>query len=137
MVGLIWFVQVVHYPLHSLVGPSEFEQYQLAHMSRTSFVVIPPMLIELAGSAWFAFYPIGSDVGVPPYVHWLAFGVLALIWISTGLIQVPAHNQLLQEPSSQMYRHLVNANWVRTVGWSLRGLIVCWVVLMLMTNTQR
>ena len=137
MVGLIWFVQIVHYPLHSIVGPGEFEQYQAAHMSRTSLVVVPPMLIELAGAAWFAFNPIGTEAGIPSQVHWLAFGILAAVWVSTAFLQVPVHNQLLVEPSAQAYSSLVNTNWIRTIGWSLRGLIVCWVVMMLITHTQK
>ena len=47
MCGLIWFVQVVHYPLHGLVGQDSFVSYQAAHVRRTSWVVIGPMLLEL------------------------------------------------------------------------------------------
>jgi hypothetical protein len=31
MVGLIWFVQVVHYPLFASVGADEFVAYENAH----------------------------------------------------------------------------------------------------------
>ena len=48
MVGLIWFVQVVHYPLMGSVGRPEFVAYERKHTRRTAWVVGPPMLIELA-----------------------------------------------------------------------------------------
>ena len=46
MVGLIWFVQVVHYPLFSSVGQSPFPEYERLHQKRTTLVVAPLMLIE-------------------------------------------------------------------------------------------
>ena len=39
MVGLIWFVQVVHYPLMAKVGVQGYETYQQAHMRLTTWVV--------------------------------------------------------------------------------------------------
>ncbi|NBO65221.1 MAG: hypothetical protein EBU88_10340, partial [Acidobacteria bacterium] len=47
MIGLIWFVQIVHYPLFERVGRDGFAAYESAHSQLTSLVVIPPMLVEL------------------------------------------------------------------------------------------
>ena len=57
MMGLIWFVQVVHYPLHAHVGAEQFSNYQHLHMNWTTFVVGPPMLIEMATTVWFLLEP--------------------------------------------------------------------------------
>ena len=46
MVGLIWFVQVVHYPLFARVGPDGFTTYETEHQRRTSWVVGPFMAVE-------------------------------------------------------------------------------------------
>ena len=51
MTGLIWFVQVVHYPLFSETGSSAFVHYEQQHVRRTSWVVIPPMVLEAATAA--------------------------------------------------------------------------------------
>ena len=51
MVGLIWFVQRVHYPLLSGVGSREFATYEQAHVGRTFPVVGPPMVLEAATAA--------------------------------------------------------------------------------------
>jgi len=48
MTGVIWFVQIVHYPLFRLVGNSEFARYETAHTFWTTWVVAPPMLTEMA-----------------------------------------------------------------------------------------
>jgi len=64
MVGVIWFVQVVHYPLMARVSASQFAAYEHEHQNRTTFVVAPTMLIEavaqrfcwlLRRRAWGAF----------------------------------------------------------------------------------
>ena len=54
MVGLAWFVQVVHYPLFPLVGETGFPAFHDLHSRRTSFVVIVPMAIELVSSVALA-----------------------------------------------------------------------------------
>ena len=48
MVGVIWFVQVVHYPLFSRVGGEGFALYSKAHSRLTTYVG-PPMLVERRG----------------------------------------------------------------------------------------
>ena len=47
MVGLIWFVQIVHYPLYANVGREQFPEYEALHNRMTTWVVGPAMLVEL------------------------------------------------------------------------------------------
>jgi hypothetical protein len=68
MVGLIWFVQVVHYPLFSRVGSDAFVPYAAAHGVLTTWVVGPPMLLEFATAGWLAPRP---PPGVNPVVPWV------------------------------------------------------------------
>ena len=49
MVGLIWFVQVVHYPLFDQVGRDGFRQYEQSHQRLTTLVVAPLMLTDTKG----------------------------------------------------------------------------------------
>ena len=46
MVGLIWFVQVVHYPLFGKVRVRSFHDYKQSHQQRTTLVVAPLMLTK-------------------------------------------------------------------------------------------
>ena len=43
MVGLVWFVRVVHHPLFAAVGSGGFAQYEQLHQRRTSLAVGPSM----------------------------------------------------------------------------------------------
>ena len=45
MVGLIWFVQVVHYPLFARVEQG-FIAYEQIHQQRTTWVVAPLMPVS-------------------------------------------------------------------------------------------
>ncbi|MFB6286778.1 MAG: hypothetical protein ABEK03_09445 [Candidatus Bipolaricaulia bacterium] len=121
MVGLIWFVQVVHYPLLAHVGREAFPNYEAEHTRRTGYVVAPVMLVELFTAAWMLLDP-PADV---PLI-WPAVGAVLVvaIWVTTGLVQVPLHRRLSAGFSVEAHGVLVRSNWVRTALWSLRGLVV-------------
>ena len=119
MTGLIWFVQIVHYPLMGRVGIAGYEHYQDAHMKRTTWVVAPLMLTELA-SAVALLFVLGVTI-------WTIAGLimLVLIWVSTAALQVPAHNRMLKGFDADAHRRLVGTNWVRTLLWSARAILAC------------
>lgn len=119
MVGVIWFVQVVHYPLFAKVGTKRFGAYEASHQQRTSWVVIPPMIAELATGALLAWRL--PEVEMP---FALSLGLLAVIWVSTFVLQVPCHRVLSDGFDPAAHRFLVRSNWLRTAAWTLRGLLV-------------
>ena len=127
MVGVIWFVQVVHYPLLAGVGRAEFVAYEQAHTRRTTWVVGPPMLIELATGILLLWI---RPTGVSQIQALVGATLLAVVWLSTQFVQVPCHNRLSKAFDPAVHRHLVSTNWVRTAAWSLRGLLVVWMVMM-------
>ena len=47
MVGLIWLIQIVHYPLFANIPAAAFPDYERQNTHRTAWVVIGPMLLEL------------------------------------------------------------------------------------------
>lgn len=125
MVGLIWFVQVVHYPLFDAVGRERFAVYEVAHQNRTTLVVAPLMAVEaLAAFLMIWFRPESVPAGAPI----AGLMLLAMIWLSTYFWQVPAHASLASSYSKRMHRRLVRSNWVRTAAWTARGLLVCWMI---------
>lgn len=125
MVGLIWFVQIVHYPLFAVVGEDRFVAYTEAHSRLTSWVVGPPMLLEAATTAALLFI---RPAGIPAVAVWAGAALLAAVWLSTALLQVPRHTALGQGFDANSHRLLVVSNWIRTAGWSVRGLLVLWMV---------
>lgn len=125
MSGVIWFVQLVHYPLFLLVGREGFELYEKRHCDRTSMVVIPAMLIE-AGTGIVSLY-------IPHHFRMsyseAVFGVclIVAVWVSTFLLQVPCHTVLQKGFSEGAWRRLVITNWLRTLLWSTRGGFIAFI----------
>lgn len=121
MTGLIWFVQVVHYPLFTRVGTAEFEDYHAAHTRLTTWVVLGPMVMELITSAALVARP---PAGVGPTLPWLGLASAVVCWVSTGWIQVPLHQRLALGHDLVSPERLVRSNVVRTLAWTVHGLIV-------------
>jgi hypothetical protein len=125
MTGLIWFVQVVHYPLFAGTGGAEFADYERRHTDLTTWVVGPPMLIEGATAMLLFWY---RPARVAAWQLWVGVALLVVIWLSTALVQVPCHEALSRGFDSLVHQRLVQTNWLRTAAWSLRGLLALWMV---------
>lgn len=121
MMGLIWFVQIVHYPLFKYVSKTNFVEYEKKHMTLTTYVVMPLMLLELGSS--FALLLVKPSSFSTFFVYTNLF-LLSIIWLSTFFIQVPLHNKLSENFNEKNIEKLVNSNWIRTILWSLRGLLL-------------
>jgi hypothetical protein len=125
MAGLIWFVQIVHYPLFTRVGIGEFEDYHAAHTRLTTWVVLGPMIVELTSAAALVVRP---PAGVAPLLPWLGLAAAAICWISTVWIQVPLHQRLTRGHDPISVERLVRSNVVRTLAWTVHALIVLIII---------
>ena len=126
MTGIIWFVQVVHYPLFTKIPVAGFVDYDQAHTVRTGWVVAPLMLVELgtALALLLAWSPEGVARGLGSFatdpLYLTALGCLLLIWISTFFLQVPLHGTLSRQADQGAVLLLISTNWIRTILWSVR-----------------
>ena len=121
MTGLIWFVQIVHYPLFDRVGVAGFARYERDHSQLTTLVVGPLMLAEAFTAMWLVARP---PAGVPPLWTIVGAVLLGVVWAATCFLSVPQHRALAGGFDARAYQRLVSTAWVRTVAWSLRGLLV-------------
>ena len=55
-VGLIWFVQIVHYLLFNTTGSAEFVGYERCHQQRTTTVFVPLNLTEAVPTEFLTFW---------------------------------------------------------------------------------
>lgn len=129
MVGLIWFVQIVHYPLFAQVGTDLFSEYETSHNRLTTWVVGPPMLIEGATALVLL---LSKSERISSGQAWFGMGLLWMIWVSTAFLQVPQHDILTQGFDAKAHHFLVATNWVRTVAWTLRGVLVLMMLVCVM-----
>ena len=115
---LIWLVQIIIYPGLARIPSNDFVNYHEWYVTRITMVVLPLMICEIIiAIAWFflqdnLFYPI------------VAGGLVILVWCSTFTFQVPIHKSLQAGKDKSKIRRLVATNWIRTVAWSLKAVIV-------------
>ncbi len=121
MTGIIWFVQVIHYPLMHYAEPTRFSEYSRDNQFRTSQVVIGPMVVELVTAAILV-WSFGRNALTPAFASSLA--LLAIVWASTFFWQVPLHTKLLSGYDDETVRRLVLSNWLRTCCWTGRAFLL-------------
>jgi hypothetical protein len=126
MTGVIWFVQIVHYPLFGSVGRTEFLGYEQRHTALTTWVVAPPMLIEGVTALLLLWL---RPPGVATWQTCVGVGLVAVIWVSTAFVQVPCHKTLSAGFDPVVHQRLVWTNWIRTIAWSMRGILAAWMTL--------
>ncbi len=125
MVGLIWVIQLVHYPM--LVGWTTASPVEAAsfHQRRISFVVGPLMAVEgITALALLVDRPEMMSAGAA----WVAAALLGVALGSTALIQVPLHSRLIAGTDEEAADRLCSTNWIRTAAWTLRGLVLAAVL---------
>ena len=118
MCGVIWIIQLVHYPLFNFVRIEDFTQFEKSHCNRITLIVLPTMGVELL-SAIILLY-ISQD----NLIYQINLFLLVLIWISTFLIQTRQHQKLNLGYNENIHKNLVNFNWIRTILWSIRILLL-------------
>lgn len=120
LVGLIWTIQCVHYPMFRWVGREAFARCHAAHTQQISWLVGPLMLLEVAVAGWLVWLGLRDLLFVSGLV------CLAAVWISTGLIQVPLHDRLSQGYDAELVERLIRSNWIRTIAWTVRAVLLTW-----------
>jgi hypothetical protein len=121
-------------PLFNQVGREHFSAYAQRHTRWISPVVAPAMLLEAATAILALYQPVPGT----PYRLWFSGALLVLvIWWATVGLSVPQHHKLQFGFNEAAYRKLVRTNWLRTVAWSLRSLLllVALLYLLLPLNT--
>ena len=127
LTGLIWVIQLVHYPSFHYIAfdRDQFSKFHTFHSRQISLIVVPMMALELF-TAICLFY-------LEPSTLWvLNLLSILMIWKTTFLVSVPLHNKLSQPSLSDddLKKHiskLVASNWARTTIWTARSLILIYL----------
>ena len=117
MVGVIWVIQLLHYPSFNFINDKKYIEFQHFHMQRISFIVIPAMLIELASALLLAYFFRSSLIII-------LLALLLGVWAITFIFFTNMHQKLTDGYSQNIVDRLVQINWSRTILWSLRLIIL-------------
>jgi hypothetical protein len=128
LTGLIWTIQIVHYPLFAKVGQERFIPYEQAHSFRISTLVGPLMGVELICALLIAWQRPNE---ISPLLAWGALAILGVVHMCTVLFSVPAHNTLGLGFDAAAHQKLVSTNWIRTIGWTLRAALAAYMLFLL------
>jgi hypothetical protein len=118
MVGVIWIVQLTHYPTFRFIDSAKFKPLVTFHCRSINFIVLPSMLLEASTGALLLFS------GERSTLFLISLFILLVIWASTFLIQVPLHERLKMGADYVVIEELISSNWIRTVGWSVRIILL-------------
>ena len=127
MVGLIWTIHFVHYPLFAEVGEATYVAFQAAHVDRIGKVLLVPWAAEGITAAvilWFAATNRDRRLLPPAVIGAIAMGVILLI---SGFWSAPAHGELADGFDATVHDRLMAADLVRTLAWTARGLMAVWI----------
>ena len=119
MVGVIWIIQLVHYPSFHFIELKQYTTFQRFHMSRISYVVIPAMLTELFTLILF----IISTDKIDSFIS-ISGLLLILIWLMTAVFFSGVHQKLTLGYDKVIVDKLVKLNWGRTLLWTLRLFLI-------------
>jgi hypothetical protein len=92
------------------------------------------MLVEAAIAI---FLLVWRPVGVSVQMSLLGVLALAAIWASTWLLQVPQHHILALGFDDAAHSLLVDSNWIRTCGWTLRSLLALALIAIVVHRSDR
>lgn len=122
MTGLIWTIQLLHYPFFHHLSKETYSEQMSAHRTKISFIVIPAMLLELFTGLWLLIYTTSHST-----IFTVGFVLIALIWLSTFLLQMPQHLKIADGYNRSAVDTLVKTNWVRTILWTIRLTLLLYI----------
>ena len=120
MVGIIWVIQLLHYPTFHFIKESDYVEFQHFHMQRISFIVVPVMIIELLSGFMLVYYLRSNLLTI-------CLIILLFIWLITFVFFTKLHQSLLDGYNKTIVDKLVKINWSRTILWSLRLIILIYI----------
>ena len=127
MAGVLWVIQVVHYPLLEEVADDSITRIATKHQGLITWVVAPIMVIEATSSFLLL-------LRWPTEAIFEALIGFCLLIVAVGVTvfqAVPLHSKIANG-RADLIPKLVRINWTRTVAWSLRvpfGAVVAYQIL--------
>ena len=120
MTGIIWLIQLVHYPAFKFIDENKFKEFHSFHSSKITYIVAPVMALELLTA--FALCWLSQAVYIWNFI------LVLVLWALTGFVSVPLHNSLAGNYDLKKVNQLVNTNWFRTAIWTFRSAAILYFI---------
>ena len=117
LVSLVFMTQFITYPTFLHIDKDKFSEYHRKYVNNISFIVAPVMLIELLTLLLIAYF--SKD-----FLIIKSLILLLVIWLTTFFIMIPSHNRISKSFNIKEINRLINYNWVRTILWSFKLLLI-------------
>lgn len=120
VLGQIWLIQIVIYPLFAKVGEAEYVAYHGFYSRRIPLPIIIPGFASFLLPAALAYFG-------PAVPNWMsatniATGIVGLL--VTVLLEIPRHNRLEKGGKNDVtIAELIRFNWPRTLSISAQSVI--------------
>ncbi|MGY8976333.1 MAG: hypothetical protein ACKVHD_08650 [Alphaproteobacteria bacterium] len=115
MVGIIWVIQLVHYPSFYFIRKDIFVSFQKFHTDKITIIVAPVMLIELITGILLIYMETNIDIALS-----ISLFILIAIWVLTAIYFYKAHQKLMSGYNEEIINQLIKLNWIRTILWTFR-----------------
>ncbi len=128
MVGMIWTIHIVHYPLFESVGDQTYEAFQAKHLDLIGRLLLAPWLIEGLSALLLLFFLSGNLRKIAVVGALLMVSIMAL----SAFVSAPAHGELTGGFDSDVHSDLMLGNLIRSFLWTARGslaAVVLWVTI--------
>jgi hypothetical protein len=119
MTGVIWIIQLVHYPSFMYIEKNKFVDFEMFHSKQISKVVIPLMLLELVTSVLLIY--ISSQQSLLFIANFL---LLIATWLITLFFSARYHKKLVDGFNELYILKLIKTNWARTIFWTTRSVML-------------
>jgi hypothetical protein len=120
VLGQIWLVQIVVYPLFAKVGGVDYVHYHRFYTQRIPLPVIIPGFASFLLPIALALY--GPTIPLWMSIVNIAAGIIGLL--VTVMLEIPCHNRLENDGKNDAtIAELIRYNWPRTLSISAQSII--------------
>lgn len=123
---LMWFMQIVHYPLMSYTDPAKWEAFSEKRRMLTMMITYPLMAFEVLTG--FTLLVIATQSKTYPLFA-TSLLILVCLIIYTFMYLNPHLKKMTGPNDSQNHQRFLKLHWVRTIGWTVRFLLMLLILL--------
>lgn len=124
LLGLLWFIQLIHYPLLNRIKEG-FVQYERESLKRATYLTGPLMVFDFVLSLFLIAYE-NTDILIFFACIHLVLGILYWLW--TFLFQLQRHQKLTVGYSKKALGKLITSSWFRLIIWTIKSLVLLVIV---------